>query len=262
MKGLLVCPSYKRPGRVETRRLFPNIEVWVAESEAEAYRAESPTINLKTMPDKVQGNIARVRNWILDRADADAVCIVDDDLQYIGCFQADVLSKIENEAMMRAFLCKYTQMAIDLETPLWGININMDKQCYREYTPFSFTSVVLAPFMVHISPVLRFDETIPLKEDYDFCIQTLNRYRKILRVNRFHYVARQGASTQSGMKQAGGCAEMRSVDEERRQLGLLRKKWGDKIVQLDPMENSRSHKSQKEKRFDINPVIRIPIMGV
>lgn len=258
---LVCCPSYKRAERVETLRYLPEICVYVSESERVNYQKANPRANIQAMPTKVQGNIARVRNWILDQNKGRPVCIVDDDLQYIGYYEGDEQKRIEGMAQLQVFLQKYTVLAQDLGTPLWGVNVNMDKQCYREYTPFSFTSVVLAPFMVHIDPVCRFDETMPLKEDYDFCLQTLNAHRKILRVNKFHYLVKQGGS-RTGQGQTGGCASMRSLDEEKRQLGLLQKKWGQRIVQVDALDNSRSHKSSKTKSFDINPVIRIPIGGI
>jgi hypothetical protein len=259
---LVCCPSYKRPF-VETLAYLPHCRVYVAESEEAEYRRQNigKGLDLKTMPDKIQGNIARVRNWILDQNKGRIVCIIDDDLQWIGWHEGEALCRIETEHQLNRFLAKYSLMAMELGTPLWGINVNMDKQCYREYTPFSFTSVVLAPFMVHIDPVCRFDEAIPLKEDYDFCLQTLNRHRKILRVNKFHYLTKQGGS-KSGAKQTGGCAAMRSLDEEKRQLLLLQKKWGNQIVQADALEHSRSHSSEKSKNFDVNPIIRVPIGGI
>lgn len=260
-KFLVCCPSYRRPTQVDTLRYFPNISVYIAAGEMAQYRLANRDANLVAMPNKVQGNIARVRNWILDHNKDKIICIVDDDLQYIGYYEKDVEYKIESEDQLMGFLEKYTQVAIDLETPLWGININLDKQCYREYTPFSLTSVVMAPFMVHIHPTCRFDEQLPLKEDYDFCLQTLNRHRKILRVNKYHYLTKQGGS-KTGVNQSGGCAVSRSLDKEESQLDLLQKKWGSRIVQRDSLDNSRSHSSKKEKAFDINPVVRVPILGI
>ncbi len=258
---LICCPSYKRAQQVDTLKYLPNIVVYVADKEGGAYRYFNPQAHIRVMPDNIQGNIARVRNWILDQNPGRTVCIVDDDLQFIGLHEAGEQKKLENEQQVRQFIAKYTRIAQELGTPLWGINVNMDKQCYREYTPFSFTSVVLAPFMVHIKPECRFDESMPLKEDYDFCLQTLNRHRKILRVNKYHYLTKQGGAA-TGRGQTGGCGSMRSLDEELRQLKLLQKKWGSDIVKVDGLEKSRSHKSQKEKRFDINPVVRVPIGGI
>lgn len=264
-QGIVCCPSYRRPDQVETLKLFPSVRVYVAEKEYGLYKYHNQKAarnrQIVAMPDNVQGNIARVRNWILDQHKNEAVCIIDDDLMYLAQWRGDQAYRVENEAELVAILQKYTLMAMELGTPLWGMNVNLDKQCYREYSPFSLTSVVLAPFMVHVKTPHRFDESIPLKEDYDFCLQTLNENRKILRVNSYHYLSRQGCNKTSA-GQTGGCAASRSVAEEHRQLALLQKKWGSTIVKVDSLDKSQSHKSEKRKAFDINPIIRVPIMGI
>jgi hypothetical protein len=69
----------------------------------------------------------------------------------------------------------------------------------------------------------RFDERIPLKEDYDICVQLLNKHRIVLRVNSYYYNTKQSENK-------GGCAVMRNIDEEKRQFEILQKKWGSKII--------------------------------
>jgi hypothetical protein len=108
--------------------------------------------------------------------------------------------------------------------------LNFDKQAYREYSPFSFTSVILGPFMVHLKHDLRFDERFPTKDDYDFSIQVLNKYRRILRFNKYFYVCKMAGS---GSGQVGGHAHIRNVHNEMAQVIGLQKKWGSKIVKLD-----------------------------
>ena len=261
MEGLLCCPSYKRPKNIETRKLLPNIRVYVMESEAAASRENNPGADVQAMPDKVQGNISRVRNWILDQNKGKIVCMVDDDLNYLGFWEKRNLIKLQNEAEYADFLIRYSRMAREMGTVLWGVNVTSDKQYYREYTPFSLTSYIGAPLMVHIDTPLRFDERLPLKEDFDFSLQALNRYRKILRVNKYHYQVRQGCSV--GLKaQAGGCASYRTVQAEKDQIEVLTKKWGTKIVHMDSLDSSRNHKMKKERVVDFNPIIRVPIQGV
>ncbi|NIR06335.1 MAG: hypothetical protein GTN82_13010 [Candidatus Aminicenantes bacterium] len=135
--------------------------------------------------------------------------------------------------------------------------MNQDKQSYREYTPFSFTSNIGGPFMVHIPHDLRYDDRMPTKDDYDMTLQQLNRYRKVLRLNKFFYVARQGGS---GTGQEGGCSLGRNVANEIEQNKLLIRKWGHKIVKFD--FNPRSHSSTKVRKFDLNPVVKVPIRGI
>jgi len=255
-KEIVVCaPSYKRPKAVDTLKYLPSVKIYVAESEADSYRENNPPKNIVAVPDSFQGNVCRIRNKILDENKGKIACIIDDDLRAIYWFEGKERKKIANENEFYNFLLKYSILADDLGVKLWGINVNPDKQCYREYTPFSMVSYIGSPFMVHMDTDLRFDERFSLKEDYDFTLQALNKYRKVLRVNKYSYEVKQ-------MEQTGGCATYRNVDRERAQLVMLREKWGKKIVREDSLENSRSHKSEKIKRFDVNPIILAPIRGV
>lgn len=98
------------------------------------------------------------------------------------------------------------------------------------------------------------DKRIPLKEDYDMTIQQLNKYRRVLRLNKFFYIVKQA-------EQIGGVAQIRNFKNEQKQLSLLQKKWGSEIVRID--NNNRSHNLTKEKnKIDFNPVIRVPIKGI
>lgn len=257
METIICVPSYRRPNKVDTLKYLPHIKIYVDESEAEDYQSNYPSANFRIAPKGVQGNLCRIRNYILDDKENEgkAICILDDDLKHIGYFESGAEHKLMNEDEVMAFLNKYTALAEDWGIKFWGINVNPDKQCYREYTPFSLTSYIGGPFGVHLGHSVRYDEKLPLKEDYDFTLQLLNQYRKILRINKFFYNVKQ-------MEQAGGCATYRNVEEERRQLDLLQKKWGKRIVHFDTLTSSRSHHSTKVKRFDVNPVIICPIRGI
>ena len=62
-----------------------------------------------------------------------------------------------------------------------------------------------------------------------------------------------------GAENVGGCAAYRNRDREKEQLEMLQQKWGGKIVKIDTSNKGRS---QKEKRLDYNPIIKVPINGV
>lgn len=252
-----VCiPSYKRPV-VETLKYIPFAKVFVDVGEEEEYKKMNPDGNIIGVPKGVQGNLCRIRNYILDeefKDGADVVVIVDDDMKGIYQWQNTKKQLIPTEEV-DFFLQKYSQMAKDMGVYFWGMNINQDKQVYREYTPFSTTSYIGGPFQAFMkgSP-LRYDERLSLKEDYDMTLQQLNEYRKVLRVNSHFYVVKQS-------EQSGGCASQRNYLEEERQLKLLQRKWGSKIVKMDNAD--RSHNLTKTKsRIDYNPIIKVPIKGV
>ncbi len=260
MKIVVCCPSYRRP-KVETLKYLPFCKVYVDCGEYDEYVKQNNKENIVSVPKGIQGNVSRIRNYILDeefKNGADAVCIVDDDIKEICRYNVDtktnygyVKEKIPSEGFMD-FLEKYTVMCEEFGFKLWGMNCNSDALSYRHYTPFILTSIVLGPFSVHLKNDIRYDEDLPLKEDYDLAIQHLNRYRGILRLNGYFYDCKQSEN-------AGGCATYRNMAREKEQFELLQKKWGSDIVKYD---GSKMKKAKKQKMFDYNPIIKIPIRGV
>lgn len=255
-------PSYKRPRGVKTLSYLPFCRIWVDEGEAEAYREANPGAEIIACPTGVQGNVARIRNYILDQEFArgmDAVLLLDDDISCIARYEvrdgyAYNRVKLEAEDFL-AFLEKYTIMAQDLGVKEWGVNCNSDAMSYRQFTPFSTTKVFLGgPFQCFLKGNrCRYDETLPLKEDYDMVIQQYNVERGILRVNMYHYICEQSTIQ-------GGCAAMRNREKEEQQFRALQEKWGEQLIRRD---KSNKGKSQKERKWeDYNPVIKIPIKGV
>lgn len=259
MKVAVCCPSYKR-NEVKSFRFFGDIlSVYVCESEYPRYLEHNKGFekNFVAVPLGVQGNVARIRNYILNdcfEKGYDVCCIVDDDMAYIGYYEQLKLHKLEKDEII-PFIEKYSLVCKEFGFMMWGVNLNSDPQCYREYTPFSTTSVVLGPFSCYLKGnECRYDENLPLKEDYDISLQNLNKYRGILRVNKYHYSCEQSTN-------AGGCAAYRNIEREKSQLELLQKKWGKKIVKVDT--GDRSHSSGKvRKSIDYNPVVKSPIKGV
>lgn len=256
MDIVICCPSYKRD-EVKSFRFFGNLlKVYVCETEYDRYVEKNPDYKecFVKVPKGVQGNVARIRNYILnDNKDKDVCCLVDDDISYIGCYEGLQLKKLEKDEIL-PFIEKYTILCDDFGYKMWGVNLNSDPQCYREYTPFSTTSVVLGPFSCYLKGnECRYDEELPLKEDYDMSLQNLNKYRGILRVNKYHYSCEQSTNK-------GGCAAMRNIEREKEQLMMIIKKWGSKIVKNDMSD--RSHSSDKKKKIDYNPVVKVPIKGV
>lgn len=261
MKISVNCPSYKRP-KVETLDYLPFCKVWVDNKEYDDYIKANPKYkdNIISVPDGIQGNVCRIRNYILDKEfekGIDVVCIIDDDMNGIYYFENEngkaYNKKIVNQDEFMQFLEKYSVICEELGFKLWGVNLNQDALSYRQYSPFSTNSVILGPFSCHLRNNIRYDVNLPLKEDYDLAIQHLNKYRGILRLNKFHYNCKQS-------KQAGGCATYRNYQREEEQLKLLQKKWGKEIVKIDKAVNSNTKKVKKE--IDYNPIINIPIKGI
>lgn len=240
------APSYRRPEKSITQSVYPFVTLVVAANEAEAYKANGNEVI--ECPNKVQGNLSRVRNWILDKYlnEYDCIVILDDDVSYIARWEAHHKHKmtpgqLEEFCEAHAILCK------DAGLFFWGINCTHDKGGYREYTPFGFLQYIGGVFQAHMAgSTLRYDEAIPLKEDYDMTLQHIQKHRGCLRVNYAFYLAKQS-------KQVGGCATYRNAESEAYQFHLLREKWGSHIITTD---------TRSKRALDHNPIIKLPLRGV
>lgn len=247
MRYKILSASYKRAGICKTHKYLKNIQYVVSSSEAREYRKIFDQII--EVPDEVQGNLARVWNWILDNEECENIILIDDDINFFGRWERNKQIKLSEEQVYE-MIEEGLILAEDLDVHYWGVNCLADKGAYREYTPFGMRQYIGGPFQGHRKNDLRYDEKLVLKEDYDMTLQVLNKYRKNLRLNMYHYVCEQASLK-------GGCADYRTVEREMKQNDLLQKKWGSNIVRLD-----QSNKSGKKKEYDINPIIKVPIKGV
>jgi hypothetical protein len=251
MEYEIYAPTYKRPKDIFTHKYFKNIKYVVSESEIEEYKKYSPDCNYWVCPDSAQGNLCRVRNWIMENSKTNKYLITDDDFSTMGMFIGE--KKIKLSGMeAEEFIENAFQMAEDMGIKFWGVNCIGDPAAYKQYSPFSLKGYIGGPFQAHLNNDLRYDEKLPLKEDYDMTLQVLNKYRRLLRFNWYFYENKQH-------KNPGGCATYRSIDREIEQMKTLQKKWGSKIVKND---KNLWREMKKKKTIDINPIIRVPIKGI
>lgn len=250
----IYSPSYKRAGTVITSQWFPHLQYVVHEFEAEDYRKAGHDVIVA--PDTTRGNIARVRNWILNQHTIlDPLVILDDDIESVKRWEmvdGNWIQKILSGDEFLEFIEAGFEMAQDWNVKLWGMNCLGDKGSYREYTPFSCKSYISASFHGIFPGPLRYDERIPLKEDFDFCIQNLAKYRSILRFNMFSMVKKDHGNP-------GGCAVYRTIEREKEQLELLQTKWGSNLIKNDLTEKVNQ---KKKGSFDLNPIMKVPIAGI
>lgn len=252
MKICVCIPSYRRP-IVETLNYLPFAKVFIDKTDEDEYKKQNTRADIHVCPDGVQGNTARIRNYILNTMFGEgyeAVCLVDDDMKGIYRFNVNGFygyekSLVEKDSFL-TFIEANSEMCNEWGYKLWGINPTPDATAYRHYTPFSTTSFIGGPFNVHLNSKIRYDESLPLKEDYDLTIQHCSEYRGVLRLNAYHYMCKQAENR-------GGCAIFRTNKKEKEQFELLQKKWGSKIIKKDKVS---------KRAFDFNPIMHIPIKGV
>ena len=238
----IITPSYKRANNVKARCVFGDrLIIACHEFEVEEYEKFNPDNKLLVIPDDLRGNMAKVRNFMLENSPTKYLVMIDDDVIEVGYHESMKTIPFEFDKLM-SFIVNGFVMAEELGTVLWGLNLQSDPKFYREYSPISFLSPVLGPFSCHIVNDLRYDERLGLNEDYDYALQVLQRYHKILRFNKYYYLA-------GHLTEKGGCGAYRTMDKEVAQSKIMIKKWGNKVVKYN---------------FDksTNPRISVPYKGI
>lgn len=219
------CPSYKRPKKVKSHLLFPEDKFFyvIHEEEEHLYRKTWP--NLQVIPRGMTGSIARARNWILNNNTNRWLIQVDDDLSAINWTHQRDKRKLTVEELDDVVLDHF-QLCEDADIKMWGMNLIVDPKAYRQYNPYSFDAPVLGTFTATLDLDLRYDEDLPLKEDYDLFLQVINKYGRALRANFLNYSC-------DHLDMSGGCQEYRTKEFEDSQKDALQKKWGSKLVRYN-----------------------------
>lgn len=251
MKVKFYAPSYKRPEKSITQKNYPFIKLVVRESDAEEYLKNGNDIVV--CPDSAQGNVSRVKNWMLDNLfdeDTDCIIFMDDDCSGIFRWEKHKKIKLLSDELLEfgelgAILCD------DWGFKMWGLNAVSDKRNWREGCPFMTLSFVGSPFHGHMKGTeIRYDEELSLKEDYDITLQHIMKYKGALRINWMCYDVKQGIS---GSGQSGGCASYRNNTKEGEQFKRLQQKWGSKVIRKD---------TTSKRSVDWNPMMNVPLRGV
>lgn len=228
-------PSYKRWWNTKTNIWCKDVIFCVHDFEKDTYHW-----NKIILSDDCRWNMAKVRNEILDKAEWDYFVMLDDDIKEIWYFEDMKIKKPTFEEIEKKIF-EIIDIMEDMNTVLWWFNLQSDPQFYREYSPLSFLSPVLWPFMIIKKNNLRFDNRLWLNEDYDYALQVLHKYWSIVRNNKWHYKA-------DHINTKWWCGAYRTMEREKEQANIMKKKWWS-IVKYD---------------FDksTNPIINIPITWI
>ncbi len=238
-----VCPSYKRADDLKILKWFPEIHICVHKFEYAYYKEANPDAQIFSIPDALRGNMAKVRNFILEQAEEDVVIMMDDDVKGLYRVEDRKWEQLVSHEVIQK--CEqWAQEAYHIGTPLFGVNTNNDRGSYREYSPISFLSPILGSFfgIIKLDNDIRFDERLSLNEDFDYYLQVIQKHHKALRWNKYHYKA-------AHIKGLGGCCSYRTVEAEKKQAEIMLRKWGSDVVRYNFARST-------------NPIIKTPIRGI
>lgn len=227
----IVIPTYKRACALVGEDYFRFSKYVLPESQRDDYKKMLPAKRMIVIPDENDGNIARKRNWIL-RNIGRPLLMLDDDVCGLtttegiytgGEFQkAKQMVKLTPDQATNVIECGFN-LANEFGCVLWGVNVNTDGRNYQQYKPFSLSHVILGPFSGHLKHDLFYDERMGTKDDYDFSLQVLRKYKKILRINKYSYDCSHGTNS-------GGLVGGRTLELEAKYCQAIMKKWGAGII--------------------------------
>ena len=224
----IIIPSRGRSATIGQRalRLFPDATVCVAEEEADTYAKVTP--NLLLHPAAVTG-IGPIRQWILDHVPDRTVVQVDDDVQYVRSWVGFKSRRSEDPGFASAVVERAAIMAEDLGVSVFGFFQGADALYYRPFQPFSFNHWV-GGIVGFVGRRLRYDPSLVLRADIDYCLQALLRDRIIFMDCRYSFIhTRFGGS--------GGNAANRSSERHAREIAYLQRKWGQ-YLKVEPAKGT------------------------
>jgi hypothetical protein len=225
----VVIPSFKRADNLIGKDYFYMAKYVVPESQADDYIKTLGKDRVIICPDNEDGSIGKKRNWILKNIQRPLI-MIDDDVKNLHLYEnkKEFKSgrKLDKEKLIDFF--EYLlEMAEGLDCKMFGLLPLQDPGAYFEYKPFSLTNMVLGPFTGHRDHELLYDEEMGSKDDYDMCLQQLNKYKKVLRYNKVCY------KDAEDKKSSGGIVSYRTQEKEIMWCNKIMKKWGTKIIKYN-----------------------------
>jgi len=252
----VIIPSYKRSHDLKGKDYFYMAKYCIPESQLNDYLQVLPIERIITIPDSEDGSITKKRNWILKNIERPLI-MIDDDVKRITHTEGGEYFKSKGRAkqqievdksLLADLFVNWVNLANEFDVKLWGINVNTDGRNYQQYKPFSLSQVILGPFQGHLKHDLLFDDNVGTKDDYDMSIQQLNKYRKVLRFNKFAYDCEHGDNK-------GGIVSYRSMEKEIEYCKNIMLKWGTSIIEYKIPPTKMTDLLNAKK-------VNIPIKGV
>ncbi len=208
---LIAIPSKGRAGKAKSAVRLPGAILYVPKQEEKAYRKFGHE-NVVPVPMKVKG-ITATRNWILDNTSENWIVMLDDDVERAGWIelqpQRAIHHEIKDEEIWRGEFAKLFEITEDIGYRIWGLDTYGAPRGVYPYRPFIFHTYVTASCMgILNSSGLRFDESFPVKEDYELCLRCLKEDGGVVGARYFFWRNKH-------WHDEGGCKDYRTQDMER-----------------------------------------------
>lgn len=218
---LFAIPSKGRAGKVKTLNHLPYGVLFVPEYEAKDYSRTYPESKIVSVPSSVSG-ITKTRNWILDWSEEDSVVMVDDDVRACGYVRMNEENTTQKEIEPGQWFLeceKLFAMTRGMGYRIFGIATQNAPRSVYPFKPFLWRSYVTASFIgICNETKIRFDESFPVKEDYELNLRCVVEDGGVVAARYLHW-------TNSHWHDEGGCKDYRTQQMEQNAIDALKKKY-------------------------------------
>lgn len=228
----ILVASYGRAGHASTMDLVPSAQIVVPESQGDDYRHYYGD-RVITIPDELDGNVAKKRNACIDMCEeGELFWLLDDDLIEVQWIKHGAVSDIESVLFNHwALMSSYES---DKVFGFGGFSVYNDPVKYAEYAPFSLNKPSYGAVCIRATEGLRYDIDLGRFEDSDYYLWCLHRGMRVLRDNRYYFDFQDNSGKKS-TDQVGGIAGNEAQFDKA--LQKLIKRWGHLVKMKDGKMN-------------------------
>ena len=224
---LIAIPSKGRAGETKSDRLLTSAVLFVPKSEKEDYRRYSKC-EVVGIPNEIKG-ITKTRNWILENTEERRVVMIDDDLKNQGWTKLYEQNGKQKKLKATEWLFEFERLfdvVEDLDWKIWGLKTESARRSVYPYKPILFRSYITASCMGIINDgSYLFDESFPVKEDYEICLRHIEEFGGIVAARYLHW-------ENSHWAEDGGCKSYRTQKMEAKAIRDLVKKYPGRIRKI------------------------------
>lgn len=219
----IVIPSHKRWDKVLAKNLVAEPIICVAESQADKYREFNPECEIVTHPDDVVGLVPK-RNWMAKYFGE--LFMLDDDVA--SCkkmfIEKGEKGKIKSREEITKIITDLWDMAKMMNVHVFGFTNKFSPMMYDETGFLSLSKMITGcSYGVIYNKNVWWNEELKLKEDFWISCYMKYKERKVLTDLRYYFEQRD---TFVG---SGGLSAIRSQEEEKRSIMIIKKSFGDCI---------------------------------
>lgn len=229
-------PTYRKE-KIKTAELFNGLD-YLLFCDKQDFEKLSDKYNCYLLPDGIQGNIARVRNYILKYANENKIdyfAMCDDDISKLFIYDSELKSRKKELTSFEYdyILDKFSDTFYQKDNCVgWSMNETAQPRDYKGEICCNNACFMSGTFSIYFTDriTFEFDERLSLKEDYDFTLQALTNGKTIFKFKGLFYLPERITDRLTNF---GGCSTYRTNEKEMEQIQLMKDKWGNLIKYKD-----------------------------